>query len=352
MIAFDGKLDFGGARGLDRAATFDRASFGSNRGTMDSTGVFFVNELERMDQTLHEPQVNITWQRDIDLREDVTVGDDSSSFTISTYGSPGGLQSNGINWMSKDADAVTGPSVDIGKVSNPLIPWGTEVRYTQFEVESSKTAGRPIDAQKYSAMQLKHQMDIDQMVYIGDSTYGAGYTGMANSGLVTAGFAAVGASGSTLWANKTPQEILADIDAVCVNSWVATGGAVFPDRVLIPFAQEAYIASQLISAAGSASILSFVLANSLCNRRNGRPLDIQSTKWMTGIGVGGTQGVSGTVDRMAAYTRNLNFVRYPMTGMVRTPVQYRSQFIATTYMCKLGIMEEVYPENSFYLDGI
>lgn len=337
--------DFASAGGLTRMATYDRA-------TLDSTGVFFVNELERLDQTLHEPQVNITWQRDVDLREDVTIGDDSSSYTVSTYGSPGGVVSNGINWMSKDADAVTGPSVDIGKVAQPLIPWGTEVRYTQLEIESSKLAGRPIDAQKYAAMQLKHQMDTDQMVYVGDSTYGAGYTGMGNSAAVTAASVAVGASGSTLWINKTPAEILADINAVCVNTWVATGGAVFPDRVLLPFAQEAYIAAQLISGAGSASILSFVLANSLCNRRNGRPLDIQSTKWMLGLGVGGTPGVAGTVDRMMAYTRNINFVRYPLTGMVRTPVQYRSQFIASTYMCKMGIMEIVYPENMAYADGI
>ena len=338
-------LSFDNARPLSSMATYDRA-------TADSTGVFFVNELERLDQTLHEPQVNITWMRDIDLREDVTIGDDSSSFTQSTYGSPGGIVSTGINWMSKEADAVTGPSVDIGKIAQPLIPWGTEVKYTQLEVASAAQAGRPIDQQKYAAMQLKDQMDTDQMVYVGDSTFGTGYTGLVNSAAVTASFAAVGASGSTLWVNKTPSEILADIDAVCYNTWYATGGAVFPDRVLIPFDKEAYIASQLISGAGSSSILSFVMANSLCNRRNGRPLDIQSTKWMQGEGVGGTPQVPGTVDRMMAYTRNINFVRYPLTSMVRTPIQYRSQWISSTYMNKKGVMEVVYPENMAYEDGI
>ncbi len=338
-------LSFDRAGPLTSMATFDRA-------TQDSTGVFFVNELERLDQTLHEPQVNITWQRDIDLREDVTIGDDSASFTQSTYGSPGGMTSTGINWMSKEADAVTGPSVDIGKVAQPLIPWGTEVRYTQLEVASAAQAGRPIDQQKYAAMQLKHQMDIDQMVYIGDSSFGTGYTGMANAAAVTAGFAAVGCANPIIVTGLVPSEILADFDAVCYNAWYASGGAVFPDRVLIPFAHEAYIASQLISAAGSASILSFVMANSLCNRRNGRPLDIQSTKWMQGEGVGGTPQTPGTVDRMMAYTRNINFVRYPMTQMVRTPIQYRSQWISSTYMAKLGIMEVVYPENISYLDGI
>lgn len=338
-------LSFDRAGPLRSMATFDRS-------TADSTGVFFVNELERMDQTLHEPQVNITWQRDIDLREDVTIGDDSSSFTQTTYGSPGGVASTGISWMSKEADAVTSVSVDIGKVSQPLIPWGETVQYTQLEVASAAQVGRPIDQQKYAGMQLKHQMDIDQMSYIGDSTFGTGYTGMANSAAVSAAFAAVGGGGSMAWTNKTPQEILADIDAVCYNAWYASGGAVFPDRVLIPFAQEAYIASQLISSAGSASILSFVMANSLCNRRNGRPLDIQSTKWMQGEGVGGTPQTPGTVDRMMAYTRNINFVRYPMTQMMRTPIQYRNQWISSTYMCKLGIVEIVYQENMSYLDGI
>jgi len=35
--------------------------------TIDSTGAFLIGELERLDQTLHEPLYNVTWGRDIDL---------------------------------------------------------------------------------------------------------------------------------------------------------------------------------------------------------------------------------------------------------------------------------------------
>src|SRR5436190_18865318 len=53
--------------------------------TVDSTGAFLVGELERLDLTLHEPLASVTWARDIQLREDVTVADEISSFTVSTY---------------------------------------------------------------------------------------------------------------------------------------------------------------------------------------------------------------------------------------------------------------------------
>ena len=59
--------------------------------TIDSTGAFLIGELERMDQALHEPLVSITWSRDIDLREDVTIADEASSFTNSAFAAAGSL---------------------------------------------------------------------------------------------------------------------------------------------------------------------------------------------------------------------------------------------------------------------
>src|SRR5580704_1157212 len=58
--------------------------------TCDSTGAFLVGELERLDQMMHLPLASVTWSRDIDLRQDVTIADEVSSFTTTTFGSPGG----------------------------------------------------------------------------------------------------------------------------------------------------------------------------------------------------------------------------------------------------------------------
>lgn len=330
------------ARPTGGMATFDRA-------TMDSTGAFFVNELERLDQKLHDPLVQITWPRDIDLREDVTLGDDSSSFTNSTYASPGGVVSNGISWMGRETNAVTSISVDIGKTVNPLTPWAEEVKYTVLEVEKAARLGRPIDQQKYNGMKLKHQMDIDQMVYAGD----LGYAGLFNSSAVAASSVVPGNTGSLLWVNKTPDEIVDDVNNLCVAAWKASGYARFPDRLLLPQGALSLISMRKVSQAGNISILEYIMANSLSNRNNGHPLDIQGVKWADGMGVGGTPQVGNAgFDRMLAYTKDMDLVRYPMTTLARTPVTYQGAWITTTYLCQLGVIEYVYPETLSYADGL
>lgn len=67
---------------MSRMFTFD------NR-TIDSAGAFLVGELERLDQELHMPLASVTWSRDIDLREDVSIADEVSSFTNSTFAAAG-----------------------------------------------------------------------------------------------------------------------------------------------------------------------------------------------------------------------------------------------------------------------
>ena len=331
------------ARTRDGLMTFDRR-------TVDSTGAFLIGELERLDQTLHDPLVAVTWGRDIDLREDVTIADEASSFTNSTFASAGGVTPNGKAWIGKDSNAITGIALDIGKTASPLTLWGMELKYTIPELESAAKLGRPIDQQKYDGMQLKHQMDTDEQVYVGDSTL-AQY-GLVNSPLVTASVVANGAQGTTQWNTKSPDEILADVNTLLNAVWAASGWAVMPSRLLLPPVQFGYIVSQKVSTAGNVSILEFLRANSLSNATNGRPLDIQPLKWLVGRGVGGTPGVLGTVDRMVAYTKDKNRVRFPMTMLQRTPLEYRSIYQMTTYFGRLGVVEFVYPETLGYADGI
>lgn len=74
--------------------------------TIDSTGAFLVGELERLDQTLHMPLTSVTWSRDIDLREDVSIADEVSSFTNSMFAAAGGPSPAGKSWVGKDANAI------------------------------------------------------------------------------------------------------------------------------------------------------------------------------------------------------------------------------------------------------
>ncbi len=324
--------------------------------TVDSTGAFLVGELERLDPELHMPLAAVTWSRDIDVREDVSLADELSSFTLTSFGSAGSTGSgngirNGKAWIGKNTNQIGGVSIDMAKVANPLTPWAQELKYTILELESAAKLGRPIDTQKFEALKLKHQMDIDEQVYVGDAAINV--TGLFNNTLVTnVANVANGALASPLWVNKTPAEILKDVNEILLSTWAASGWAVIPTEIRIPPAQFGYISTQIVSTAGSVSILRYLLENNILITSGKGTINIQPAKWLVGAGSGGTLGTAGTVDRMVAYTKARNYVRFPMTMLQRTPVQYDAIYHKSSYYCRLGVTEVVYPETFAYRDGL
>ncbi|MGS3841972.1 major capsid family protein [Escherichia coli] len=220
--------------------TFDQA-------TVDSSGAFLIGELERLDQTLNLPLVGYTWTRDIQLREDVSIADDISSWTNTSFAAAGtGANPNGKNWVGKDSTAIAGVNVDIGKSGNPLNLWGMELGWTVIELQAAQQVGRPIDTQKYDGMQLKWQMDNDEQVYVGDSALNL-------KGLVTLNGVPVNNAAKT-WATSTPDEIRASINQALSDAWAASGYSVVPRDLLIPPEQFALLSSIIVSSAGTRKI--------------------------------------------------------------------------------------------------
>jgi hypothetical protein len=328
----------------DEQYTYDRA-------TIDSTGAFLIGQLERLDQTLNEPLVEFTWSRDIEIRTDVSPADEIASFTNSAFAMSGGINPGGLNWISNEGNAIAGPSVDIGKTGQAMRLWGAEVKYTVPELVKAQALGMPVDAQKVEGMNLKRNMDLDQLVYFGDSTLGFG--GLVNSNSLVGSVANVanGASNTPQWTTKTADEILADFNDILTAAWTASGWKVFPNRVLLPPAQYGYIATQKVSEAGNVSILTYILENNI-STKSGTQLTILPLKWLIGAGVGGTPGQLGTVDRMVAYNKDKKYVQYPMTELQRTPLEYRSLFQITTYWSRFGQMEFRYGTTIAYRDAI
>lgn len=321
---------------------------------VDSTGAFLVGELERLDPMMHEPLVAVSWGRDIDLREDVSMGDDATSFTKSTYASAGGMGSgnsigNGKAWAGRNSTQITGIDVDIAKTPHPLRPWSMELKFTIFELESAAQTGRPIDSQKLEGLQLKHEMDTDEQVYYGDT--GTGDLGMTNNATqVTAQNFVAGALGGTAWTTKSPDEILNDFNTALTTVWQTSAWAVPPSRVLIPPAQYGYIATAKVSSAGNLSILKYILENNLVTN-SGKQLQVYPLKWVIGGGIGGTIGTP-SIDRMMVYSKEKRYIRFPKTLLARTPIQYDAIYHKCSYYGRIGVVELVYEETVGYFDGL
>ncbi len=320
------------ARTRDSMLTFDSR-------TIDSTGAFLIGELERLDQTLHGPLASVTWSRDIDLREDVSIADETSSFTNSSFAAAGGASPNGKSWIGKDASAIAGIALDIGKTASPLTLWGMQIGWTIPELESAQKLGRPVDQQKFTGMQLKHNMDVDEQVYIGDGVLGV--TGLVNSSVVTNLSNAVTGN----WGTATADQILDDVNELLTSVWTASAFAYCPSELRLPPAKFSKIVQMKVSSAGNISVLEYLKQNSISNSINGRPLNIQPLKWLYQRG-------TANADRMMAYTKEQDKVRFPMVPLQRTPLEYRDIRQLTTYFGRLGVVEVVYPELIGYRDGI
>jgi hypothetical protein len=161
-----------------------------------------------------------------------------------------------------------------------------------------------------------------------------------------------GGGGSPLWANKTPGEILADINAMLSSTWQTSAYAVMPRNIILPPVQFGYISTQVVSSAGNVSILEYVLKNNIVTASGMGSITIRPAKWAVGAGAGGTLTVANGHDRMMAYTKEKQYIRYPMTMLQRTPIQFDSIYHKSTYYCRLGGVELVYPETVAYRDGI
>jgi hypothetical protein len=328
----------------DEQFTYDRA-------TVDSTGAFLVGQLERLDQTLNEPLVEFTWSRDIEIRTDVSPADEIASWTNSAFAMSGGINPGGLNWISNEGNAIAGPSLDIGKTPQPMRLWGAEVKYTVPELVKAQKLGMPVDAQKVEGMNLKRNMDLDNIVYFGDSSLS--FTGLVNSNSTVGGYQNVsnGAASTPQWTTKTALEILKDVNEILTTTWSNSGWKVLPDTLLLPPAQLGYIASQPVNLAAQKTILAYIIENNICAQQ-GQKLNILPLKWLIGAGVGGTPGQLGTVDRMVAYNKNKKYVQYPMTELQRTPLEYRSLFQITTYWARFGQVEFRYGTTISYRDAI
>ena len=311
--------------------------------TFDSTLAYFVNQLDNLDRKLYEPLYNVTWGRDINLRTGITMANESTSFIRSNIGGIGTQSAQGKPWISPNTTTLPGVSVNGERIVLPLRLLGQEISYTSVELERSQLVGQPIDAQKFDAMNIMYQMNTDEMVYVGDTDVGA--TGLVNSSLVTSAAVANGTAGTPAWAAKTPDEILKDVNDMVTAAWRASGFAACPDKVLLPPAQFAYISSQKVSTAGNVSILQFLEDNSISLRVNGRKLDIQPVKWLTGRGAAGA-------DRMVAYTNQEDKVRFPMVPVRRETPYYLGIKFNAPYIWAFGEVEFIYPETVVYRDGI
>lgn len=307
--------------------------------TQDSNEAFYLNQLEAFDPTLNLPYFDVTWSRDISLRPGITFAHAAASFTRSTFQALGTQDAQGKPWVDPNSNVLPGVSVSGQKVTKPIRALAFEITYNEIELIQSQALGMGVDMSKMEALQSLYQMWTDEQVYIGDAKQG--YTGLVNAPNIGVVEAPHG-----LFETGTPGEILADINKMLTAAWKASGYKITPTDLRLDPLNYSSLLTRLVSETGGAeSILMYIARNSLCNARNGRPLNIQPLKWLEGRGTDGK-------NRMMTYSNNPLMVRFPMVPIRGTQPYVHGINYNRPYIWAYGEVEMIRPETILYYDGI
>ncbi|MBL0320461.1 MAG: DUF2184 domain-containing protein [Alphaproteobacteria bacterium] len=316
---------------------------------LDSTLSYYIGQTELFNPKFNEPLMDFTASRDIKYI-DAGLGIEATSYLKNTFGATGSQSAQGLPWFAGNGNIIPGISVEGQKITTPFRPLARNLTYSFIELERSQQTGQPLDTAKMLALNALYRLDLDKVVYLGDKSSYATFTGLVNNPNVNTADVALNAAGtSTLWVNKTPDEIVADINDALVAAWQTSGLQFPPNKVLLPPSQFAYICAQKVSNAGNISILNYIKINCISANLIGS-LDIQPLKFLT---PGTAYSASFSKARMVVYTNDESYVRFPLC-----PIQGRQ---ATTpdgvnfirpYVYGFGEVEFPYVETFAYRDGI
>ncbi len=211
------------------------------------------------------------------------------------------------------------------EVNQKFYPVGCELRYDYFELLAVGMAlenGQPVDlvGEKLKAALEATEKKLDLMAAFGTASppnnYGVeldadvGLTGLLNGSLSSTYSIPVGASGSKTWANKTADEVLADLNGIVGAQRSSTFEVHWGDTLLVPIAEHQALIGRRLSDVSGESILSFFTRT---QREAGHPIDVLSWQYLAASG-------SSSSDQMVFYKRDERMLEHVL-AMDASPLE-------------------------------
>ena len=311
---------------------------------LDSGMAFLLGELEKQDPKIREPLSAVTWPRDIVSKTGGGWVEFTSMMNVG-YASVGG-NANGI--IGGQTNAIPVMQADLGKDMFKVFTFAHVLKVPFIDQAKLQQIGRSLPELLEQGIQLNYQKALDQNVYTGYKELGT--EGIVNHSQITAtSAAATGSSSSTLWKNKTADQILDDINQAITDTWIAAEYDLsgMPNHILIPPEQYALLVSRKVSEAGNVSLLTYLLENNIA-KNQGIEISIQPCRWCIGAGTSGK-------DRMVVYVNEERMLYFDITvplARVITQPSVTDMAYLTAYAGQHGEVKFAYYETARYVDGI
>lgn len=236
--------------------------------------VFFLRQLEHIQTKLLEIEYPEYKARAI-LPIDTEADPADERITYRMYDKVGSAKL--IRDYSRDL-----PRVDVlGKEYTAIVQsLGDSFGYSIQELRAARKTGYPLEARKANAAKEAALREENRLALFGDSD--AGLVGfLAHPNATQLLVPADGTGGSTLWKDKTPEQVLRDLNNVTTLAVDLTNGVEIPDTLLLPIAAYTLVSTKKLGIE-SETILSFFLKASPYVK------NVETLVELKGAGNGGT----------------------------------------------------------------
>lgn len=308
-----------------------------------SNGAFLTSELEKRDALVRKPLTSFTYARDIPVKVGGGWVETISAMNIS-YGVTGGSGDGAVHAGGATGIPVIQANLDKDVFKSHL--FAVAMRIMFVDMQRSGVLGRSLDQMLTDGVRMTYDKHMEENVYTGLKQYGT--TGLLNApGAAASNVKTV--DGKTHWKDKTPQQILDDVNDALTAGWAAAeyDRSALPNHVLLPYEQYLYVLNTKVTELATETILDYIMKNNVASK-NGASLFVGGATWCKGAGVGGT-------DRMAVYVNHDRFVAVeelvPMSRVMTQP-NAREVCYDSAYMANLSEVEIFYPQTIRYYDGI
>lgn len=337
-----GTVDLGVVGGRSKAP----ATMAMDADGIASGGAFLVSELEKRDNLVRTPLTSFTYTRDLPIRVGGGWMDYVSAMSVG-YGVTGGSGEGVVDAGGANGIPMVQADFDKGLYKAHTVAVGSRVMWV--DMQKGNVTGRNLDTLLRDGVRMTYDKHMDENAYVGLADYGT--TGLVNNEDVTVTEAASNGatSPSTKFVDKTPDQILKDVNDAILTAWAQAEYDLdaVPNHIIMPYEQYNYLATTKVSDLAEKTILTFLMDNNVASQ-NGSDLFIGATQWCKGAG-------ADSDDRMVVYCNKERYLALdelvPMNRAMTTPNTEKFCY-DTAYAGNVSETEIFYTQTIVYVDGI
>jgi len=225
-----------------------------NNGVMDADGaVFFQRQLEHIKARSYDVQY-----AELKARMLFPVSNEGgpgvTSITYRTYDQVGSAKI-----IQAYADDLPRADVAGKETTIPVRSVGTSYGYNLDEIQASQLTGASLDQRRANAAMRSIEQKVNNVAFFGDAE--SNLPGLFSNPNIPTG-SVVNPGSGTEWVNKTPDEILFDVNDLFADIFETTKMVERGNTLMLPPAQWSYISSTPRSANSDTTILMYLVQNS------------------------------------------------------------------------------------------